>query len=199
MPRRLVLGRVGGGDGLHHVGQHFWRIGRLCLFTHQLGRGTGLIRRGFTARTPTCAGRLAKAELRPEGEAVSSEGRCRPWGHLLPLPHCLGAVQSCLPLGLISARFLSIQYPGIVAPLLTSIDAISMECEHVLGQMAAAPAPEHYLVLEVRACLRDPGSLTHTAVQSRGSPITSLRIPGGVLCVHTQASMPSFLSVYPGD
>lgn len=171
---------------------------REALSTHQLGRGTGLIRRGFAARIPACVGRLGKAELRPEGEAVSSEGRCRPWGHLPP-PHCLGAAQSCLPLGLIGPRFLSVQFPGIVAPLLTSIDAISVECERVLGEMAAAPAPEHYLVLEVRACLWDPGSLTHTAVQSRGSPITMLRIPGGVLCVHTQASMPSFLSLYPGD
>nr|XP_019613054.1 PREDICTED: mevalonate kinase [Rhinolophus sinicus]XP_019613056.1 PREDICTED: mevalonate kinase [Rhinolophus sinicus] len=41
-----------------------------------------------------------------------------------------------------------LKFPGIVAPLLSSIDAISVECERVLGEMAAAPAPEHYLVLE---------------------------------------------------
>uniref|UniRef100_A0A8C0D2L4 mevalonate kinase n=1 Tax=Balaenoptera musculus TaxID=9771 RepID=A0A8C0D2L4_BALMU len=41
-----------------------------------------------------------------------------------------------------------LKFPEIVAPLLTSIDAISLECERVLGEMAAAPAPEHYLVLE---------------------------------------------------
>lgn len=42
-----------------------------------------------------------------------------------------------------------LKFPEIVAPLLTSIDAISVECERVLGEMAAAaPAPEHYLVLE---------------------------------------------------
>ncbi|XP_037673127.1 mevalonate kinase [Choloepus didactylus] len=41
-----------------------------------------------------------------------------------------------------------VKYPEIVAPLLTSIDAISLECERVLGEMAAAPAPEQYLMLE---------------------------------------------------
>ncbi|XP_027779112.2 mevalonate kinase isoform X2 [Marmota flaviventris] len=41
-----------------------------------------------------------------------------------------------------------IKFPDIVEPLLTSVDAISGECEHVLGEMASAPAPEHYLVLE---------------------------------------------------
>uniref|UniRef100_M0R5W4 Mevalonate kinase n=1 Tax=Rattus norvegicus TaxID=10116 RepID=M0R5W4_RAT len=41
-----------------------------------------------------------------------------------------------------------LQFPEIMAPLLTSIDAISLECERVLGEMAAAPVPEQYLVLE---------------------------------------------------
>ncbi|XP_061241092.1 mevalonate kinase isoform X3 [Bos javanicus] len=41
-----------------------------------------------------------------------------------------------------------LKFPEIVAPLLTSIDAISLECERVLGEMAAAPTPEHYLTLE---------------------------------------------------
>ncbi|XP_029409881.1 mevalonate kinase isoform X3 [Nannospalax galili] len=41
-----------------------------------------------------------------------------------------------------------IRFPEIVAPLLTSIEAISLECERVLGEMAAAPALEQYLVLE---------------------------------------------------
>ncbi|NP_001293134.1 mevalonate kinase isoform X1 [Mus musculus] len=40
------------------------------------------------------------------------------------------------------------KFPEIVAPLLTSIDAISLECERVLGEMVAAPVPEQYLVLE---------------------------------------------------
>ncbi|XP_037366879.1 mevalonate kinase [Talpa occidentalis] len=41
-----------------------------------------------------------------------------------------------------------LKFPDIMAPLLTSINAISLECERVLGEMAAAPTPEHYLVLE---------------------------------------------------
>ncbi|XP_052024169.1 mevalonate kinase [Apodemus sylvaticus] len=40
------------------------------------------------------------------------------------------------------------KFPEIVAPLLTSIDAISLECERVLGEMVAAPVPEQYLILE---------------------------------------------------
>lgn len=71
-----------------------------------------------------------------------------PCGHL---PPPLGV---CQPLGLTGTRLLALQFPEIVAPLLTSIDAISLECERVLGEMAAAPTPEHYLVLEVRAQLQ---------------------------------------------
>ncbi|XP_058281251.1 mevalonate kinase isoform X5 [Hylobates moloch] len=41
-----------------------------------------------------------------------------------------------------------LKFPEIVAPLLTSMDAISLECERVLGEMGEAPAPEQYLVLE---------------------------------------------------
>uniref|UniRef100_A0A2I3TQ92 Mevalonate kinase n=1 Tax=Pan troglodytes TaxID=9598 RepID=A0A2I3TQ92_PANTR len=41
-----------------------------------------------------------------------------------------------------------LKFPEIVAPLLTSIDAISLECERVLGEMGEAPAPEQYVVLE---------------------------------------------------
>lgn len=42
-----------------------------------------------------------------------------------------------------------------MAPLLTSIDAISLECERVLGEMAAAPVPEQYLILEVSPNRKD--------------------------------------------
>lgn len=68
------------------------------------------------------------------------------------------AAAQCLP----APRFhrsllLSLQFPEIVAPLLTSINAISLECERVLQEMAtAAPAPEHYSVLEVRPRVTHP-------------------------------------------
>lgn len=74
-------------------------------------------------------------------------------------PHCAPTCQAAVqgpPRGLTSPCFLCLQFPEIVAPLLTSMDAISLACERVLGEMAAAaPAPEHFLVLEVRTCLRD--------------------------------------------
>ncbi|XP_006894962.1 PREDICTED: mevalonate kinase [Elephantulus edwardii] len=41
-----------------------------------------------------------------------------------------------------------LKFPEIVNPLLTSIDAIALECERVLGEMEAEPTPEQYLVLE---------------------------------------------------
>ncbi|XP_020863707.1 mevalonate kinase isoform X1 [Phascolarctos cinereus] len=41
-----------------------------------------------------------------------------------------------------------VKFPEIMNPLLASINAISQECERVLGVMAVAPAPEHYVVLE---------------------------------------------------
>ncbi|XP_064128405.1 mevalonate kinase isoform X2 [Loxodonta africana] len=48
-----------------------------------------------------------------------------------------------------SVRNRLIKFPEIVAPLLTSIDAIALECERVLGEMAVDPALEQYLVLEI--------------------------------------------------
>lgn len=41
-----------------------------------------------------------------------------------------------------------LKFPKIVAPLLASIDAISLQCQQVLEDMVAAPAAEHYLMLE---------------------------------------------------
>ncbi|XP_014642531.1 PREDICTED: mevalonate kinase [Ceratotherium simum simum] len=41
-----------------------------------------------------------------------------------------------------------LKFPEIVGPLLASIEAVALECERVLGEMAVALAPEHYLVLE---------------------------------------------------
>ncbi|XP_068937730.1 mevalonate kinase [Petaurus breviceps papuanus] len=41
-----------------------------------------------------------------------------------------------------------LKFPEIMNPLLASMDAISQECERVLGMMAVTPAPEQYLVLE---------------------------------------------------
>ncbi|XP_051828962.1 mevalonate kinase isoform X2 [Antechinus flavipes] len=41
-----------------------------------------------------------------------------------------------------------VKLPEVMEPLLASMDAISQECERVLGAMAAAPALEQYLVLE---------------------------------------------------
>lgn len=65
-----------------------------------------------------------------------------------------------------------------MAPLLTSIDAISLECERVLGEMVAAPGPEHYLVLEVSLLSE---TLTHPAAVQVVSPPSSV-CPG--LCAH---------------
>lgn len=111
--------------------------------------------------SPASIGHLGKAEERrfPQRGAVGPPP--------LPLtppppPACWAAVQGP-PRGLTGPCFLCLQFPEIVAPLLTSMDAISLACERVLGEMAAAPAPEHYLVLEVRTCLWD-GSLRHPAI-----------------------------------
>ncbi|XP_046496030.1 mevalonate kinase isoform X1 [Equus quagga] len=41
-----------------------------------------------------------------------------------------------------------LKFPEIVTPVLTSIEAISLECERVLAEMASTPTPGHYLVLE---------------------------------------------------
>lgn len=110
---------------------------------------------GFAARISCLCG----ASGQGRGEEVSSEGG----NGTPPPPHCAPTCQAAVqgpPRGLTSPCFLCLQFPEIVAPLLTSMDAISLACERVLGEMAAAaPAPEHFLVLEVRTCLRD--RLTH--------------------------------------
>ncbi|XP_055003334.1 mevalonate kinase isoform X1 [Sorex araneus] len=41
-----------------------------------------------------------------------------------------------------------LKFPEIVTPLLSSIDAISLECQRVLEDMVAEPTPEHYSRLE---------------------------------------------------
>ncbi|XP_066465925.1 mevalonate kinase [Tiliqua scincoides] len=41
-----------------------------------------------------------------------------------------------------------LKFPAIMEPVLSSIDAISRECERVLEAMAECPTQEHYLVLE---------------------------------------------------
>lgn len=85
-----------------------------------------------------------------------------------------------------------LQFPEIVAPVLTSIEAISLECERVLAEMASAPTPGHYLVLEVSAVLRAQVT-PDTAVWAR-SPARAqnpeLSLGPGPLCT---ASGPCFL------
>lgn len=41
-----------------------------------------------------------------------------------------------------------LKFPEIVAPVLASIDAISLRCQQVLEDMVQAPEPKHYLELE---------------------------------------------------
>lgn len=111
----------------------------------------------------------------------------------------------CPALGLTGPCFLSLQFPEIVSPLLTSINAISLECERMLGEMEAAPAPEHYLVLEVRAGLRGARPHAHRCLR-QGSP-SALRSPrakaerlgsglGSRVCKGQQACL--LLKPFPG-
>lgn len=96
---------------------------------------------------------------------------------------------------------LSLQFPEIVAPLLTSINAISLECERVLGEMATvAPALEHYFMLEVRPRVTHP----HHCLRQGMSSLTTLRISRGQawtrgpVCMHT-SKCALFLSLFLGD
>ena len=93
---------------------------------------------------------------------------------LLPWPGRLSSV--CPAPGLMGPCLLSLQFPEILAPVLTSIDAISLECERMLGEMVAAPAPEHYLVLEVRARLQGPRSHPHHCLR-QGLPFCAYSPP----------------------
>ncbi|XP_058995898.1 mevalonate kinase isoform X2 [Mustela lutreola] len=72
-------------------------------------------------------------------------------------------------------------FPEIMTPLLTSINAISLECERMLGEMAVAPAPEHYLVLEMKPS-PPPGAHRHESASSqcpwRGPCLTGPTLPG---------------------
>uniref|UniRef100_A0A8D1B033 mevalonate kinase n=1 Tax=Sus scrofa TaxID=9823 RepID=A0A8D1B033_PIG len=113
------------------------------------GRGAGILRHtGLAGRTPLL-GRGWPGKRRPGGRERRFPQRVRvavgtpPHSALVP-----GQPSSvCWPLSLI-VLCPSLQFPEIIAPLLASMDAISLECERVLGEMAAAPALEHYLVLE---------------------------------------------------
>ena len=75
-----------------------------------------------------------------------------------------------------------------MAPLLTSIDAISLECERVLGEMVAAPVPEQYLVLEVSPPQKES---THPSAGPRSvSPCPQFTQAGALsTCVAVRASM----------
>ncbi|XP_066226805.1 mevalonate kinase isoform X1 [Saccopteryx leptura] len=65
-----------------------------------------------------------------------------------------------------------LKFPKIVAPLLTSINAISLECERVLEEMATAvPAPEHYLALE---CYRRHGLKSPASGRPNGNRLSLL-------------------------
>lgn len=98
--------------------------------------------------------------------------------HSTPLP---GQPSSaCWPISPTDHCFLSLQFPEIVAPLLTSIEAISLECERVLGEMAvAAPASEHYLVLEVSLSAGSGAAHPHHCLGQGLPSLTALRIRQG--------------------
>ncbi|MEJ1281941.1 mevalonate kinase [Cricetulus griseus] len=98
------------------------------------------------------------------------------------------------------------EFPEIVTPLLTSIDAISLECERVLGEMVAAPAPEQYLVLEASvltgvpqacysfrvSCSQCPCATTHLSDMCQRLPLR--HGPSG-LVNQADGKMPSGLGV----
>lgn len=151
--------------------------------------------------SPTYVGHVGKAE----------RDQARRRGHFLRVgvghgdtssPHPISrAVAQCLPAPRFHrSLFLFLQFPEIVTPLLTSINAISLECERVLGEMTGAPAPEHYLLLEVRPKVTYP----HHCLSQGLSGLTILAISGGPawtlgpVCMHT-SKCALFLSLFLGD
>ncbi|XP_039717897.1 mevalonate kinase isoform X3 [Pteropus medius] len=111
----------------------------------ELPTGAGL---GSSAAYSVClaAALLTACEEIPN-PLKEEEGASRPQSLKILLTNTKVSRSTKAIIASISNRLL--KFPEIVAPLLTSINAISLECERVLGEMATvAPALEHYFMLE---------------------------------------------------